>query len=140
RALTRLPGLRSADREDDELTADLTALYAYLSAGEGRLDELSLSAGLDRRDPGALAYLGCLASALRRLPSFRGAAVRTAGVFDEATRLLLPGEELGAAVPVSASGLDDGYPSLPDDHYLIWSATGRRIGSLGDSDSPFDQE
>ncbi|GGS69662.1 hypothetical protein GCM10010238_67730 [Streptomyces griseoviridis] len=140
RALTRLPGLRSAGREDDELTADLTALYAYLSAGEGRLDERGLSAGLDRRDPGALAYLGCLASALRRLPSFRGAAVRTAGVFDEATRLLLPGEELGAAVPVSASGLDDGYPSLPDDHYLIWSATGRRIGSLGDSDSPFDQE
>ncbi|MFQ6146790.1 hypothetical protein ACLMNJ_27565 [Streptomyces seoulensis] len=132
RALTRLPGLRSADQGDDELSADLTAVYAYLGARDGLLGERGLAAGLERRDAGALAYLACLASGLRRLPSFRGAAVRTAGVFDEGTRMLLPGEELGAATPVGARALDQGCPPIAEDHYLIWSATGRRTGALAD--------
>ncbi|MEU2228062.1 hypothetical protein [Streptomyces sp. NPDC018347] len=131
RTLTALPGLRPAGGEDGEPLDDLAALYAYLGAGEGRLGERELAAALDRRDPDAVAYLACLASGLRRLPSYRGATVLTAGVFDDSTAMLLPGEEVGAAVPVIARAVDEPwYPTLADDHYLIWSSTGRRVGSL----------
>ncbi|MFF5408532.1 hypothetical protein ACFY8K_37515 [Streptomyces misionensis] len=129
RVLTRLPGLRSAGESDDVLGADLTAVHAYIDAGESPASRPDLAVELERRDSGALAYLACLASGLRRLPSFRGAAVRTAGIFDAGTKMLLPGEELGAATPIGAQALEQ-YPSAPDDHYLIWSMTGRRVSSL----------
>ncbi|MGW0925177.1 hypothetical protein ACWD3J_40015 [Streptomyces sp. NPDC002755] len=130
RALTRLPGLRSGGHPEDELIADLTAVFAYLSTwGEGAGHRYP-PASPGPEDVGALALLGCLSSGLRRLSSFRGAAVRPAGVFDEGTRMLLPGEEIGSAAPVAARGIDHGYPTMPDDHYLIWSSTGRRIAAL----------
>ncbi|MEU9559192.1 hypothetical protein [Streptomyces fumanus] len=141
RVLTALPGLRTAGAQDGDPAADLAALYAYL--GSGRPGERELATGLAHRDPGTLAYLGCLASGLGRLPSFRGAAVLTAGVFDEATLTLLPGEEVGAATPVVTQGVDPWYPGLPDDHYLIWSSTGRRAahpagpGGAGPADVVF---
>ncbi|WP_331728134.1 hypothetical protein [Streptomyces sp. NBC_01176] len=131
RTLTTLPGLRPTGGEDGDPIADLAALYAYLGAGEGRLGERELAAALDRRDPDAVAYLACLASGLRRLPSYRGATVLTAGVFDDGTAMLLPGEEVGATVPVISRAVGEPwYPTLADDHYLIWSSTGRRVGSL----------
>ncbi|MEQ6028274.1 hypothetical protein SOM70_37625 [Streptomyces salinarius] len=134
RILTALPGLRPANGEDDEPIDDLAAVYAYLGASEGHLGEWELAAALDRQDPDAVAYLACLASGLRRLPSYRGATVLTAGVFDDSTAMLLPGEEIGAAVPVISRAVDEPwYPTLPDDHYLIWSSTGRRVGSLVDA-------
>lgn len=134
RTLTALPGLRPAGDEDDEPLADLAALYAYLGAVEGRLGERELAAALNRRDPDAVAYLACLASGLRRLPSYRGATVLTAGVFDDATAMLLPGEEVGVAVPVITHAVDEPwYPTLADDHYLIWSSTGRRVGSFAEA-------
>ncbi|MEU3521803.1 hypothetical protein ABZ770_42360 [Streptomyces sp. NPDC006654] len=134
RVLTRLPGLRSAGEADDVLGADLTAVHAYVDAWENRASRPDLAAALESRDSGALAYLACLASGLRRLPSFRGTAVRTAGIFDAGTKMLLPGEELGAATPIGAQALEQ-YPSAPEDHYLIWSMTGRRVSSLLDTDT-----
>jgi hypothetical protein len=81
--------------------------------------------------------LACVASGLGRLPSFRGAAVRPAGAaLGEVAGLLLPGEELGEAMPISGVALDKGYPTVAADHYLIWSMTGRRASSLlGDPES-----
>ncbi|KPI10237.1 hypothetical protein OK006_11225, partial [Actinobacteria bacterium OK006] len=38
------------------------------------------------------------------------------------------------AVPVGAAPLDKGYAALPQDHYLIWSVTGRRTSVLTDSE------
>lgn len=138
RALTRLPGLRSAQSQD-ELSADLAAVHAYVNAAEGKGNEHRFPASLERHDRDTLAFLACLASGLRRLPSFRGTVVRAAGVFDQDVKLLLPGEEIGEATPVSALAVDKDYPSVPDDHYLIWSVTGRRAGSLADPDRAFDQ-
>jgi hypothetical protein len=135
RALTRVPALRSSTHPE-EAAADLAALHAYMTSTGGE-SHRALRESLDAGSTELVAFLGCLASGLRRLPSYRGAVVRSAGgVLREAAELLLPGEELGEAVPVSGVALDKGYPSVPADHYLIWSMTGRRASSLlGDSES-----
>ncbi|GAA2339981.1 hypothetical protein OKJ48_22480 [Streptomyces kunmingensis] len=125
RTLTRLPGLRIGHAVD-ELAEDLTAVHAYLEGDMG----LSTDAGLERRDPGTLAFLSCLASGLRCLPSYRGTAIRSGGMLGEGADLLLPGEELGEATAISALALAGGYVPVPQDHYLIASVTGRRTGSL----------
>ncbi|MEV7289970.1 hypothetical protein AB0O01_36390 [Streptomyces sp. NPDC093252] len=127
RALTRLPALRNtADPED--AAADLTVLHAYLAEESGIRRALleSLAAGGGELLP----LLGCVASGLRRLPSYRGAAVRSAGgALGEAAELLLPGEELGETGPIGAVGFDKVYPAVPADHYLIWSMTGRKAAA-----------
>ncbi|MYS20671.1 hypothetical protein GA0115240_12214 [Streptomyces sp. DvalAA-14] len=138
RALTRVPALRSA-AHPEEAAADLAALHAYATAAgtEGPWTHDVLRAALDAGRTEPVAFLGCLASGLRRLPSYRGAAVRSAGgALGETAELLLPGEELGDVLPVSAVAVDRGYPSVAADHYLIWSMTGRRANSLlGDADA-----
>ncbi|MFI5752632.1 hypothetical protein ACIBBE_43885 [Streptomyces sp. NPDC051644] len=139
RALTRLPGLRTTEAQDD-LSADLAAVHAHVNVEDSGLNEARLLAAVERRDPGTLAFLACLASGLRRLPSFRGAAVRAAGLFGEGVELLLPGEEVGESTAVSALALDKEYPSVSDDHYLIWSMTGRRAGALADNEGSHDPD
>ncbi|MET9112557.1 hypothetical protein ABZX29_39160, partial [Streptomyces zhihengii] len=127
RAFTRMPALRTAD-DAEGVTADLIAVCAHAgtpsASGGGDLDER-----LSRRDPGALALVGCVASGLRRLPSYRGAALRTAGIFPDGYDLL-PGEELGEAVPLSAQQVGAVYGQLSQDHFLIWSSTARRTDTL----------
>ncbi|MET8832063.1 hypothetical protein ABZX40_40600 [Streptomyces sp. NPDC004610] len=127
RALTRLPALRNT-ADPQEAAAELTVLHAYL-AEESNVRRVlleSLAAGGGELLP----LLGCVASGLRRLPSYRGAAVRSAGgALGEAAELLLPGEELGEAGPIGAVGFDKAYPAVPADHYLIWSMTGRKAAA-----------
>ncbi|WP_329133361.1 hypothetical protein OG552_15695 [Streptomyces sp. NBC_01476] len=135
RALTRVPALRSS-AHPEEVAADLAALHAYMTAVDDETHRdlrESLAGGRSELVP----VLACLASGLRRLPSYRGAAVRPAGgVLGEAAELLLPGEELGEALPVSGVAVDKGYPTVAADHYLIWSMTGRRASSLlGDAET-----
>ncbi|WP_318219093.1 hypothetical protein [Streptomyces sp. SCL15-6] len=132
RALTHFPGLR-AGSPGDEVLADLAAVHAYVNTGS-RGRESTARVELTSGSPGHQAYLVSLASGLRRLPSYRGAALRVAGVFDDEVRLLLPGEEVGEPVPIGASPLDKGYGGLSRDHYLIWSVTGRRTDMLTDAD------
>ncbi|WP_217562006.1 hypothetical protein [Streptomyces sp. GbtcB6] len=143
RALTRLPALRDSEHPE-EAAADLAALHSYLTADAGA--HRALLESLEAGGTELLPLLGCVTSGLRRLPSYRGAAVRSAGgPFGERAELLLPGEELGEAVPVGAVAFDKSYPSVPADHYLIWSMTGRKAaavltepeagpGASGDSD------
>ncbi|MGW7648980.1 hypothetical protein [Streptomyces bobili] len=138
RALTHFPGLRSVSA-DSEITADLAAVHAYLHADALGQGADAVRAALRSGDPDLLAYLACLTSGLRRLPSYRGAALRVTDVFDEVVRDLLPGEEVVEAVPVGAVPLGKGYPALPRDHYLIWSATGRRTDVLMDSEDSHRQ-
>ncbi|MFD8820190.1 hypothetical protein ACFV23_54130, partial [Streptomyces sp. NPDC059627] len=128
RALTRLPALRDSEHPE-EAAADLAALHAYLTADAGA--HRALLESLEAGGTELLPLLGCVTSGLRRLPSYRGAAVRSAGgPFGERAELLLPGEELGEAVPVGAVAFDKSYPSVPADHYLIWSMTGRRAAAV----------
>jgi hypothetical protein len=128
RTLTVMPGLRMQNRSEDAV-ADLIAVRCFLTLDDGPLSwtwlERQLAAGSDD----ASAYLSCLASGLRRLPSYRGVVVRDAGVLPPEARALPPGRELCEAGPVGALSLD-GAPPPSGDRYLIWSLTGRRVRSL----------
>ncbi|MGW0792652.1 hypothetical protein ACWD04_31660 [Streptomyces sp. NPDC002911] len=130
RALTQLPGLRLADDEQGVRT-DLVAVCAYLAGTGGLLDDDMFRDRVARDEPDTLVLLACVASGLGRLPSYRGAALRTAGIF-AGDYSLLPGEELGEAVPVRAATTGSAYGEVAQDHYLIWSSTGRRTDLLSE--------
>ncbi|WP_461031035.1 hypothetical protein, partial [Streptomyces sparsus] len=72
-----MPALRG--REQEEARADLIALMLYLRSTEGQLSHAALHPTFGTGDGRLLPYAACVASGLRRLPAFRGAAVRGAG-------------------------------------------------------------
>ncbi|MER5794226.1 hypothetical protein [Streptomyces sp. NPDC001980] len=131
RALTRLPALSDAEREAAE--ADLTALRLYLDDPGGLLDHRALAAACHGRDDRLLPFAACLVSALRRLPTHRGAVLRGAGsalpeAVDPETDPLRPGTVLRDRAPLGgvragAGGAGPGWPRGP--RYAVWSVTGR---------------
>ncbi|CAL9613129.1 hypothetical protein SUDANB58_05680 [Streptomyces sp. enrichment culture] len=127
RVLTRMPALRGHELE--AARTDLVAAHAYLTAEEGPLHHRALVGDLRTGEGGLLPYAGCLASALRRLPSYRGVALRggdTAG----------PGPGTGTLVhdpaPVSALAGSSELPAGAAVRYAIWSVTGRKVRQLLD--------
>ncbi|WFB88498.1 MULTISPECIES: hypothetical protein [Streptomyces] len=128
RALTSLPGLRTS-HDQEGLRADLITVSSYLLASGGALEDDALRAGLRRRDDAVRSLLGCIASGLSHLPCHRGVALRTAGLLSE-DHALLPGEEVGDALPVRALAAGAAYGNVAEDHYLLWSTTGRRTDAL----------
>ncbi|MFG3010594.1 hypothetical protein ACGFZB_09050 [Streptomyces cinerochromogenes] len=128
RTLMVVPGLRM-HQQTDEAPADLVAVRCFLTLDDGPLSwtwlERRLTLGADE----ALPYLSCLASGLRRLPSYRGVVVRDAGTLPPEASTLPPGTELCEPGPVGTLALD-GAPASAADRYLIWSVTGRRVRSL----------
>ncbi|MFD9318447.1 hypothetical protein ACFWDQ_12215 [Streptomyces sp. NPDC060053] len=131
RALIRMPALRA--QEQEAARADVIALHIYLNSPDGPLAPEAVVRGLRSGDERLLPYVACLASALRRLPSYRGVAVHGAGDVPldglAAGTLLRDPAPLGA-VPVGAGGPLPGGPQ-----YVIWSATGRRVRQLTDRPS-----
>ncbi|WP_328385407.1 hypothetical protein OHS81_15835 [Streptomyces sp. NBC_00400] len=125
RALTRMPALRGPEQEDAR--DDLIALHMYLHATEGPLTHGELARSLRAGEPRLLPYAACVASALRRLPSYRGLAFRGTDAADAA---LAPGNLLREAAPVSALPAGVGAPRPGGPQYAIWSATGRRVREL----------
>lgn len=127
RVLTRMPALRGHELE--AARTDLIAAHAYLTAGEGPLRHRELIRDLRAGEGRLLPYAGCLASALRRLPSYRGVALR-GGDADGPEPAI--GALLQDPAPVSAlagsSALPDGAPV----RYAIWSVTGRKVRQLLD--------
>ncbi|MFF7475109.1 hypothetical protein [Streptomyces sp. NPDC008092] len=145
RALTRLPALADAEREAAE--ADLTALRLYLDDAGGLLDHRALAAACHGRDDRLLPFAACLVSALRRLPTHRGAVLRGAGsalpeAVDPETDPLRPGTVLRdraplGGVPAGAGGAGAGWPRGP--RYAVWSVTGRLAHPLfADPERPED--
>ncbi|MEU7467510.1 hypothetical protein AB0A94_02915 [Streptomyces sp. NPDC044984] len=127
RTLTRLPALRGQQME--AARADLVAAHAYLTTSEGPLNHRELLRDLRTGEGRLSAYAACLASALRRLPSYRGVALRGAaaeggGEPPEVGRLL---QDPGPLSALAASG------PLPGDRpvaYAVWSVTGRKVRQL----------
>ncbi|MFJ3903998.1 hypothetical protein [Streptomyces sp. NPDC090025] len=115
RALAHLPSMRS--RADDAMRADLVALHLHLTGEAGVLPEERRRAAIN--------------AGLRRLPSYRGPALRTTGPGVGADDPV-PGTELTSDTPVSALAADRALPRTGGDRYLIWSATARRIRPLLD--------
>ncbi|MGW2282448.1 hypothetical protein [Streptomyces sp. NPDC001770] len=131
RALSRLPALRVQAQQEDA-RADLIAVRSYLTAQEGQLGHRGVEQGIVTGDPAVLPFVACAASGLRRLPSHRGPAARSAGPDRRAVDGLLPGQELRRAGPMSAVVLDGATPSAETGLYLIWSVVGRRVRPLLD--------
>ncbi|WP_158713669.1 hypothetical protein [Streptomyces sp. NRRL WC-3626] len=127
RMLTRMPALRG--HELDAARTDLIAAHAYLTADEGPLHHRELIRDLHTGEGRLLPYGGCLASALRRLPSYRGVALRggDAGAPEPAVGTLLHDP-----APVSALATTSALPAGAPVRYAIWSVTGRKVRQLLD--------
>ena len=127
RVLTRMPALRGHELE--AARTDLVAAHAYLTADEGPLHHRELTRDLRAGEGRLLPYAGCLASALRRLPSYRGVALR-GGDADG------PEPPVGALLqdpaPVSALAGTSDVPAGAGVRYAIWSVTGRKVRQLLD--------
>ncbi len=127
RVLTRMPALRG--QELDAARTDLVAAHAYLTAGEGPLHHRELIRDLRTGEGRLLPYAGCLASALRRLPSYRGVALR-GGDADGPEPAV--GTLLHDPAPVSALAGSSALPSGAPVRYAVWSVTGRKVRQLID--------
>ncbi|CAL9431261.1 hypothetical protein [Streptomyces sp. enrichment culture] len=127
RVLTRMPALRGHELE--AARTDLIAAHAYLTAEEGPLHHRALVRDLRTGEGSLLPYAGCLASALRRLPSYRGVALRGGDAAG-------PGPGTGTLVhdpaPVSALTGSSELPAGAAVRYAIWSVTGRKVRQLLD--------
>ncbi|MER6689936.1 hypothetical protein [Streptomyces minutiscleroticus] len=135
RTFNRMPALRG--HEQEAARADLIALLLYLQAPGSPLGHEELNRCLRTDDPRLLPYAACVASALRRMPSFRGAALRGAGpAGGGTTRTPAPGTVLRGPAPVSALPCDGRGPSPASARYAIWSVTGRRVRQLSEDAGP----
>ncbi|MGW2963895.1 hypothetical protein ACWDGI_36290 [Streptomyces sp. NPDC001220] len=128
RALGRLPAMADVEREAAE--ADLTALRLYLDDAGGLLDHRALAAACHGRDDRLLPFAACLVSALRRLPTHRGAVLRGAGsalphAEDPENDPLRPGTVLRDRAPLSGVRAAGGADRPRGPRYAIWSVTGR---------------
>ncbi len=136
RVLTRMPALRG--RELEAARTDLIAAHAYLTTEKGPLHHSELIRDMRTGDERLLPYAGCLASALRRLPSYRGMALRSGDADDPepgvGTLLQEPG-------PLSALAGASALPSAGSVRYAIWSVTGRKVRQLVErpAGSPYDE-
>jgi hypothetical protein len=129
RVLTRMPALRGAEREAARV--DLIAVQAYLTGSEQFVSEQALAEDLLAGGTRLLPYAACLASGLRRLPSFRGVGLRGLRDFGDlpgnTVEALQPGSLLQSPGPVSSLAHAAEWPGEAPLGYAIWSVTGRRI-------------
>lgn len=124
RIMSESPGLRVGDGVSGARD-DLVAVWVYLSGTAGPVDE-----PIRRGEDGPHVSLArCVASGLRRLPSYRGAVVLRAALGDEERAwyregLVVPDWGFVSALTTARSGL----PGNTD--FLIWSRTARRTALM----------
>lgn len=126
-----MPALRG--KEQEAARADLIALRLYLRTAKGPLSHGAVTRALREYEDEMLPYAACVASALNRLPSYRGAMLRGtgAGSVPGGADAPLPGAMLRDPALVSAVPFDSANAlTTPDACYVIWSATGRRVRQL----------
>ncbi|WP_146214583.1 hypothetical protein [Streptomyces sp. ICBB 8177] len=132
RVMSESPGLRGGSRSEaaDALT-DLVAVRLYLSGDSAQVDEAVRSASVGPHVPLAR----CVAAGLRRLPSYRGAALlraRTTAAERDWYREGRLATEWAFCTAHSAP-----RPGPPDGtDFLIWSMTARRTALIDPAD-PF---
>ncbi|MFJ6836856.1 hypothetical protein [Streptomyces sp. NPDC091209] len=131
RVLSQAPGLRGSSRamEGDALT-DLVAVRLYLGGDSAAVDDAVRRATVGPHVPLAR----CVASGLRRLPSYRGAALLRSRVSHAERDWYRTGHTTTewafcTAQAAAHAGTEDGTD------FLIWSMTARRT-SLLDPGSP----
>jgi len=126
RVLSEYPGLRAGlGAADADVITDLVAVRLYLDGKTRNLDDAVRGATVGPHVPLAR----CVASGLRRLPSFRGVA-RLRADLNEAEWLWYSGNELVTEWSFSPV-LTSGRVKLPGDvDILIWSMTARRTNLI----------
>ncbi|MFJ9622137.1 hypothetical protein [Streptomyces sp. NPDC101181] len=130
RALAEMPALRGAEQETAR--TDLVALRMYLENGEGPLGHRALAESLRSGEQRLVPYAACIASALARLPSYRGVVLRGLGGATDLTGVRA-GDVVRDAAPVSGTPLDPaGKQRVAGAGFAIWSTTGRRVRRLLD--------
>jgi hypothetical protein len=126
RVISQVPGLRGASREKaSDALIDLVAVRLYLTGNSAGVDESVRSARVGPHVPLAR----CVASGLRRLPSYRGTAVLGAEPTDAERAWYRDGRLVTewAFCPAVALPSDD-LPPHP--RFVVWSMTARRTGLL----------
>ncbi|MFI7323701.1 hypothetical protein ACIBQ3_03225 [Streptomyces rubiginosohelvolus] len=136
RALARMPALRG--KEQEAARADLIALRMYLHLSEGPFSHGALTWSLRDRELDLLPYGACVASALNRMPSYRGAVLRGTTASGDGGRPgpPRPGTLLRDAALLSTVRLDAGTAPPPGDSYVIWSVAGRRVRQFSEQRGP----
>ncbi|WP_228993397.1 hypothetical protein [Streptomyces sp. DH8] len=138
RALARMPALRG--KEQEAARADLIALRMYLHLPEGPLGHGALTRSLRDRELDLMPYGACVASALNRMPSYRGAVMRGTGGGPAGSGGVSapprPGTLLRDAALLSTVRLDSGTAPPPGDSYVIWSVAGRRVRQFSEQRGP----
>ncbi|MFF3597852.1 hypothetical protein [Kitasatospora indigofera] len=131
---TRLPALRSIARED--LKCDLAAVYLHHCDSGVPVTRAELVKAARRSDPGApAAYLACLGSGLRRLPSHHGAVLLGAHAGAPELRHYRPGTLLTEPAPVVGVPAHDVELGTPVE-FAVWSVTGRRTSVFAEDGEP----
>ncbi|MEH0581027.1 hypothetical protein QBA54_42895 [Streptomyces sp. B21-108] len=126
RVLSESPGLRGGSRQSaDDVVTDLVAVRLYLSGGTDRIDSAVRSAAVGPHVPLAR----CVASGLRRLPSYRGATVLRTTLSEAEWQWY--GKRRLVTEWAFCSALTTAHPDMAGDvDVLIWSMTARRTALL----------
>ena len=126
RVLSESPGLRGGSRQSaDDVVTDLVAVRLYLSGGTDRIDSAVRGAAVGPHVPLAR----CVASGLRRLPSYRGATMLRTTL--SAAEWQWYGKRRVVTEWAFCSALTTAHPDLPGDvDVMIWSMTARRTALL----------
>ncbi|MFF4799275.1 hypothetical protein ACFY1U_12770 [Streptomyces sp. NPDC001351] len=126
RVLSESPGLRGGSRQSaDDVVTDLVAVRLYLSGGTERIDGAVRSAAVGPHVPLAR----CVASGLRRLPSYRGATMLRTTLSEAEWQWY--GKRRVVTEWAFCSALTTAHADLPGDvDVMIWSMTARRTALL----------
>lgn len=125
RVMSESPGLRGASRgAAAEALTDLVAVRLYLSGDSAEVDAAVRGATVGPHVPLAR----CIASGLRRLPSYRGAALLRARLGAAERAWYREGRLVTEWAFCTAYA--DPYPATGNADFLVWSVTGRRTALL----------
>ncbi|MGW2525008.1 hypothetical protein ACWC09_50310 [Streptomyces sp. NPDC001617] len=126
RVLSQSPGLRGGSRQSaDDVVTDLVAVRLYLTGGTERIDSAVRGATVGPHVPLAR----CVASGLRRLPSYRGATLLRTTLREAEWQWY--GSRRLVTEWAFCSALTTAHPEMAGDvDVLIWSMTARRTALL----------
>ncbi|MGW6911551.1 hypothetical protein [Streptomyces sp. NPDC054940] len=126
RVLSESPGLRGGSKQSaEDVVTDLVAVRLYLSGGTDRIDSAVRGATVGPHVPLAR----CVASGLRRLPSYRGATLLRTTLSEAEWQWY--GKRRLVTEWAFCSALTSAHPEMAGDvDVLIWSMTARRTALL----------
>jgi hypothetical protein len=125
--LAERPGLRAAAAGDETLAVDLAAVHTFVAADHAeRMESMQIGSP----DPATRAFLSCVVSGLRRLPTFTGVVVRGGPDDRSALDAYVGGDVVEPGLLLAVC---DPHAEMPGaTEVLIWSSTARRLDGLID--------